>query len=93
MLTQRNGSSGHCRGRRQRPARRRRRHRGHAAGTIFAPEDRVFYDAIADKLTQRPDIQQAAAANSPENFGLILAKEFESGVLDQLGVAEDMALS
>ncbi|HSS12107.1 MAG TPA: ATP-binding protein, partial [Acidimicrobiales bacterium] len=62
-------------------------------GTTFAPEDRVFYDAIAEKLTQRPDIQQAAAANSPENFGLILAKEFQAGVLDQLGVSEDMALS
>ncbi len=62
-------------------------------GTTFAPEDRVFYDAIAEKLTQRSDIQQAAAANSPENFGLILAKEFQGGVLDQLGVAEDMALS
>lgn len=62
-------------------------------GTTFAPEDRVFYDAIAEKLTQRADIQQAAAVNSPENFGLLLAKEFQSGVLDQLGVAEDMALS
>ena len=62
-------------------------------GTAFAPEDRVFYDAIAEKLTQRPDIQRAAAVNSPENFGLLLAKEFQTGVLDQLGVAEDMALS
>jgi len=62
-------------------------------GTTFAVEDRVFYDAIAEKLTQRSDIQQAAAVNSPENFGLILAKEFQGGVLDQLGVAEDMALS
>jgi len=62
-------------------------------GTTFAPEDRVFYDAIAEKLTQRADIQQAAAVNSPENFGLLLAKEFQSGVLDQLGVAEDMALA
>lgn len=62
-------------------------------GTDFAPEDRVFYDAIAEKLAQRTDIQQAAAANTPENFGLILAKELQAGVLDQLGVAEDMALA
>ena len=62
-------------------------------GTTFEPEDRVFYDAIADKLTKRGDIQQAEAANSAENFGLILAKEFQGGVLDQLGVAEDMALA
>jgi type I restriction enzyme R subunit len=62
-------------------------------GTNFAPEDRVFYDVIADKLTKRSDIQRAAAANSPENFALILGKELQSSVLDQLGVAEDMALS
>ena len=62
-------------------------------GTDWAPEDRVFYDTVAEKLTKRPDIQQAAAVNSPENFGLILAKEFQSGVLDQLGVSEDMALT
>jgi type I restriction enzyme R subunit len=62
-------------------------------GTTFDPEDRVFYDAVAEKLTRRPDIQQAAAVNSRENFGLILAKEFQGGVLDQLAVSEDMALS
>jgi type I restriction enzyme R subunit len=62
-------------------------------GTDFQPEDKVFYDAIAEKLTKRPDIQQAAAVNTLENFRLLLAKEFQSGVLDQLGVAEDMALA
>ena len=62
-------------------------------GTNFAPENRIFYDAVFDKLTRRPDIQQAAAANTPENFKLVLKKEAMSGVLDQLGVAEDMALA
>ena len=62
-------------------------------GTNFESTDRVFYDAIAEKLINRSDIQQAAAVNSPENFGLILAKEFQGGVLDQLGVAEEMALT
>ncbi len=62
-------------------------------GTDFAPEDRVFYDAVFDKLTQRSDIQQAAAVNSPENFRLVLEKEALAGVLDQLGVAEEMALA
>ncbi len=47
-------------------------------GTNFDPEDRYFYDAIADKLAGRPDMQQAAAANSPENFKLVLEKEFLS---------------
>ncbi|HVE45872.1 MAG TPA: ATP-binding protein [Acidimicrobiales bacterium] len=62
-------------------------------GTDFAPEDRVFYDAVFDKLTKRADIQQAATANTPENFKLVLEKEAMAGVLDQLGVAEDMALA
>ncbi len=62
-------------------------------GTTFAPEDRVFYDAVFDKLTKRPDIQQAAAANTPENFKLVLEKEAMAGVLDQLGVSEEMALA
>ena len=62
-------------------------------GTTFDPEDRVFYDVIAEKLTQRSDIQQAAAANSPENFALILGKELQSSVVDQFGAAEDMAIS
>ncbi len=62
-------------------------------GTNFAPEHRIFYDAVFDKLTKRPDIQQAAAANTPENFKLVLEKEAMNGVLDQLGAAEDMALA
>ena len=62
-------------------------------GTDFAPEDRVFFDVVFDKLTKRPDIQQAAAANTPENFKLVLEKEAMTGVLNQLGVAEDMALA
>jgi len=60
-------------------------------GTSWGPEDRVFYDVVADKLAARPDIQQQAAANTPDNFALVVQKEFLSGVVDQLGVAEDMA--
>ncbi len=62
-------------------------------GTTWDPEDRVFYDAVFDKLSKRPDIQQAAAANTPENFGLVLEKEAMGGVLDQLGTSEEMALA
>ena len=62
-------------------------------GTDFGPEDRVFFDAVFGKLTQRSHIQQAAAANTPENFRLVLEKEAMTAVLDQMGVAEDMALA
>lgn len=61
-------------------------------GTDWTPEDRYFFDSIADKLTNRPDMQRAAAANTSDNFRLVLEREFLSGVVDQLAVAEDMAL-
>ena len=59
-------------------------------GTRWAPEDLVFYTAIADKLAGRQDMQRAAAANTAENFRLLLEKEFLSGVVDQLAVSEEM---
>jgi type I restriction enzyme R subunit len=61
-------------------------------GTDWSPEDRVFYDTIADKLTRRGDIQRAAAVNTPENFSLILHKAFISALIEQMGISEDMAL-
>jgi type I restriction enzyme R subunit len=53
-------------------------------GTDWAPEDRLFYDAVAEKLANPPDMQQKAAANDEENFGLVFGKEFMQGVVDQL---------
>jgi type I restriction enzyme R subunit len=61
-------------------------------GTSWTPEDRVFLDVIADKLTARPEIQQAAAVNTAENFKLVLAKAFVQQLVAQMDIAEDMAL-
>jgi type I restriction enzyme R subunit len=61
-------------------------------GTNFDPSDRLFFDAIAGKLVRRPDFQQQAAVNSPENFSLVLAKEFEGGVIDQMAAAEEVTI-
>jgi type I restriction enzyme R subunit len=61
-------------------------------GTDWVPEDRYFFDSVAEKLTGRVDVQRAAAANSPENFGLVLEREFMSGVVAQLDTAEAMAI-
>ena len=61
-------------------------------GTEWAPEDRLFYDAVAEKLANRPDMQQKAAANDEENFGLVLGDEFMKGVVEQLNTSEDMAI-
>ncbi len=61
-------------------------------GTDWAPEDRLFYDAVAEKLSNSPDMQQKAAANDQENFGLVLGDEFMKGVVNQLNTSEDMAI-
>jgi len=47
---------------------------------------------VADKVVAQPAIQQAAAVNTPENFRLVLAKAFEQQVVDQMSVAQEMAL-
>jgi type I restriction enzyme R subunit len=61
-------------------------------GTSWAPADRLFYDVIADKLAHRPDIQQSAAVNTPENFKIVLTKAFVQQLVEQMGIAEDMSL-
>jgi type I restriction enzyme, R subunit len=61
-------------------------------GTSWAPQDRVFYDVIAEKLAGRPDIQQAAAVNTAENFKIVLTKAFIDQVIAQMATSEDMAL-
>lgn len=61
-------------------------------GTHWTDADRVYFDVIAEKLAARPDIQLAAAANTSENFKLILAKAFTAQLVEQMGIAEDMSL-
>jgi type I restriction enzyme R subunit len=61
-------------------------------GTSWAPEDRVFYDVVADKLAAQPDIQQAAAVNTAENFKIVLTKAFVEQIIAQMATSEDMAL-
>ena len=61
-------------------------------GMGLEPEDRYFYDTVAEKLARRPDMQQKAAANDEENFGLVLGGEFMKGVVEQLNTSEEMAI-
>jgi type I restriction enzyme R subunit len=62
-------------------------------GTAWQDADFVrFYGGVADKVAEQPAIQQAAAVNTPENFRLVLAKAFEQQVVDQMSVAQEMAL-
>jgi len=63
-------------------------------GTDFGEGDFVgFFGAVSDKLVAQADIQQAAVNNTPENFRLVLEKEFGQQVMSQMGAAEAMALS
>jgi len=61
-------------------------------GTSWAPQDRVFYDVVADTLAARPDIRQAAAVNTAENFKIVLTRAFVNQVVAQMATSEDMAL-
>jgi type I restriction enzyme R subunit len=61
-------------------------------GTSWTDDDRVFLDVIADKITAQPEIQEAAAVNTAENFKLVLARAFVQYVVSQMETAEDMAL-
>jgi type I restriction enzyme R subunit len=63
-------------------------------GTDFDEGDFVgFFGTVADKLVAQADIQQAAANNTPENFRLLLQKEFGQQVMSQMGRAEELALN
>lgn len=62
-------------------------------GTAFAPENRVFYDVAAVTLAGRPDMQQAAAVNTAENFRIVLTKAFVEQVIAQMSTSQDMALT
>jgi len=62
-------------------------------GTAWQDTDFVsFYGGVADKVVAQAEIQQAAAVNTPENFRLVLARAFEQQVVDQMSVAQEMAL-
>ncbi len=59
---------------------------------VDPPRALNFYDAVAEKLAKRPDMQQNAAANDEGNFGLVLGDEFMKGVVDQLNTSEAVAI-
>jgi len=61
-------------------------------GTSWTQQDRVFYDVVAEKLASQPDIQQAAAVNTADNFKVVLIKAFTDQVVNQMSLSQDMAL-
>ena len=59
-------------------------------GTNFDPADRVFFDSLVEKMAERPEVQQAAVANSAENFLIAMSDGFQDAVIDQMGVATEI---
>lgn len=59
-------------------------------GTNFDPADRLFFDGLVEKMAERPEVQQAAAANSPENFRIAMKDGFQDAVIDQMSTATDI---
>lgn len=61
-------------------------------GADFGPADRVHLDAMFDSLGDRPEVQRAAAVNSPENFRIFISKLFTEEVVRHIDVSQDLSL-
>ncbi|MDT3678861.1 MAG: type I restriction endonuclease [Burkholderiaceae bacterium] len=53
-------------------------------GTDFRPADQLFFDQIEADAVDREDIQEAAIANSIDNFRLLFEKELEGLFVDRM---------
>jgi type I restriction enzyme R subunit len=60
--------------------------------TDFRESDRVHLDAIFNNIADRPDVQRAAAVNTPENFRLFITKIFTEEIVRQLDVSQELSL-
>ena len=60
--------------------------------TEWTPADRVHLDTIFNNIAERPEVQRAAAVNTPENFKLYITKLFTEEIVRQMNLAEDMSL-
>ena len=53
-------------------------------GTDFRPADQLFFDQVEADAAEREDIQQAAKANTIDNFKLLFDKELEGLFVDRM---------
>ncbi len=53
-------------------------------GTDFRPADQLFFDQVEADAAEREDIQQAAKANTLDNFKLLFDKELEGLFVDRM---------
>ena len=57
-------------------------------GTDFTRADQLFFDSVAEAAADDACLQQAARANTPENFGLALSKVLQTLMVDRMGQNE-----
>lgn len=59
-------------------------------GTNFTPADQFFFDQVHAEAIEREDIQQAALANSYEDFKLVAEPELDGLFIDRMEGNEDI---
>lgn len=53
-------------------------------GTLFTPADQLFFDQIEAQAVERKDIQQAAKANSLDDFKLVFDQALDGLFIDRM---------
>jgi type I restriction enzyme, R subunit len=59
-------------------------------GTEFKPADQLFFDQIREETVADTHIQQAAMANTLENFGYVFDKALEGKFIDRMDQNQDI---
>jgi len=59
-------------------------------GTDFKPADQLFLDSVVEDAVADENLQQAAHANTIENFKYVFSKELESLFIDRMEQNEDI---
>lgn len=59
-------------------------------GTDFTQADQLFFDQIQEEAIENQELQQAAAANSEDDFRYVFEKAFEGLVIDRMDGNEEI---
>jgi type I restriction enzyme R subunit len=59
-------------------------------GTDFKPGDQLFLDSIKEDAMSNAELQQAALANTMENFGFVFFKALEGLFIDRMDQNEEI---
>ncbi|MGF1635237.1 MAG: type I restriction endonuclease subunit R, partial [Phycisphaerae bacterium] len=59
-------------------------------GTDFRPADQLFLDSVREDAVADPELQQAAEANTSDNFGYVFRRALEGLFIDRMEQNEDI---